>query len=83
MTGAPDSERWHDAVQEPFDIQADCQVWPDNLPEALKDSTLAEQSVGGVGARPFPWTRCCRRRASGVTVQARSAHHYLGLALPW
>jgi hypothetical protein len=31
-----------DAVQELFDTQADCQVWFDNLPEALKDSTLAE-----------------------------------------
>jgi hypothetical protein len=29
-------------VQELFDIQADCQVWLDNLPEALKDSTTAE-----------------------------------------
>jgi hypothetical protein len=26
-------------VQELFDIQAGCQAWLDNLPEALKDST--------------------------------------------
>jgi hypothetical protein len=31
-----------DAVQELFDIQADCQVWLDSLPEGLKDSTIAE-----------------------------------------
>ena len=43
MTGAPDQGRWRDAVQDLFDIQADCQVWPDNLPDALKDSTLAER----------------------------------------
>jgi hypothetical protein len=34
--------RWRDAAQELFDIQADCQVWLDNLPEGLKDSTIAE-----------------------------------------
>ena len=27
--------RWRDAVQELFDIQADCQVWLDNLPEGF------------------------------------------------
>jgi len=35
--------RWRDAVQELFDIQADYLVWLDNLPEGLKDSTIAER----------------------------------------
>ena len=34
--------RSREAVQELFDIQADCRVWLDNLPPALADSTLAE-----------------------------------------
>lgn len=36
------AQRWRDAVAEPVELQADCQLWLDGLPEGLADTATAD-----------------------------------------